>query len=280
MFSDVLKVSRPGFWPTHVWFYVLPFAERNMFGSWAFWIGACYVCLPLSLLLYGWNDVGDAETDAMNPRKDSWLFGARPDDQLRARLPLIIALVQLPFVAAFVCIAGFKMLGLMVLIVLANFLYNTAGFKKLPVLDLLNQVGYVLMFVLASWLCDVPQLNVPAIVFGALFAMQSHLFGQLMDLDEDRAALRRSTAIVIGVTAAKFLLAAIMLAAATIGLCFFRGYYVAIFMGAGSLFFFVDAIFGPDRYPLWFVKAFFVGWNCVVLVTIHLIWRYGFFLLK
>ena len=56
---DIIKISRPGFWPTHVWFYLLPFAERNMFGSLPFWLGGIYVCFPLSLMLYGWNDIGD-----------------------------------------------------------------------------------------------------------------------------------------------------------------------------------------------------------------------------
>ena len=215
---NVIKVSRPGFWPTHLWFYLLPFAEREMFGSFAFWLGAFYVCFPLSLLLYGWNDIGDAETDKSNPRKGTWIFGARPDARMRKHLPWIIALVQLPFVSAFVLIAGWKMLLVFLAMVVTNATYNTLGFKKIAVLDLLNQSGYVLMFVMASWLCDVPQLNIPAIVFGALFAMQSHLFGQLMDVDEDRLAGRKSTAIFLGVTNSKLLLVSIMAANSVLAL--------------------------------------------------------------
>ena len=90
-------------------------------------------------------------------------------------------------------------------LILANACYNSFGFKRLPILDLLNQAGYVLVFVLASWLCEVPQLNTPAIIFGAIFAMQSHLFGQLMDFDEDKAAGRKSTAITMGYRPAKVL---------------------------------------------------------------------------
>ncbi|MCA9606810.1 MAG: hypothetical protein KC619_14490, partial [Myxococcales bacterium] len=71
-----MKISRPGFWPTQLWFFLLPLGLRDMFGAPAFWLGCVYVCLPLGLLSYGWNDLGDYETDALNPRKDSWLFGA------------------------------------------------------------------------------------------------------------------------------------------------------------------------------------------------------------
>ena len=56
---EIIKIARPGFWPTHLWFYLLPFAGRDMFGSFSFWVGAVYVCFPLGLLMYGWNDLGD-----------------------------------------------------------------------------------------------------------------------------------------------------------------------------------------------------------------------------
>jgi len=91
---DLVKISRPGFWLTALWFYLLPFAQRDMFESMGFWLGAIYVCFPLGLLIYGWNDLTDTQTDALNPRKDSWLFGARPDAEMIQRLPALILLVR------------------------------------------------------------------------------------------------------------------------------------------------------------------------------------------
>ncbi|MCO8125223.1 UbiA family prenyltransferase [Stieleria sp. TO1_6] len=277
---EIIKVARPGFWPTHLWFYVLPFATRDVFGLPAFWLGAVYVCFPLGLLLYGWNDLGDAASDQINERKDSWIFGARPTAPLRRRLPAWIAAVQLPFVIAMVWIAGPKMLLWFAAVLLVNYSYNTLRFKALPVLDLLNQVGYLLIFVLASWLCDVPQMSLPAMVFSALFAMQSHLFGQLMDLDADAAAGRRSTAVMLGVTRSKWLLVMIMLVEVILAASYFQSPLVAWFMSAGAAFFTVDAMFGPRRYPVWFTKAFFVIWNLLVLVTMHWVWRDGLFMLR
>lgn len=278
--TEIVKVARPGFWPTHLWFYILPFATRDLFGSPAFWVGCVYVCFPLGLLLYGWNDLGDSDSDRLNERKDSWLFGARPDDELRRVLPYWIASVQAPFVAIMVVLAGWKMLLWMAAVLSVNFTYNNLRFKSLPILDLLNQVGYLLIFVLASWLCDVPQLSLPAMAFSALFAMQSHLFGQLMDLDADGRAGRRSTAILLTVTPAKALLVLIMAAEVAIAALYFRWSVVAWFMSAGALFFAVDAVLGPRRYPLWFTKTFFLLWNVIVLITMHWVWRYGLFLLR
>ncbi len=276
---SVVKVARPGFWPTHLWFYGLPLAGVHLFGSVGFWFGAFYVCFPMGLLLYGWNDLGDAATDAINPRKDSWLFGARPDQSLRRRLPWIIVAVQLPFLIALPIVGGPRLLLWAAAVVLTNWTYNNLGWKSRPGLDMLNQVGYLLVFVLAIWLCGVNRLNAAALCFSALFAMQSHLFGQLMDIGEDAAAGRRTTAVAIGLRPAKVLLSGLMLTEAVIAWTQFRGEFVGHFLAIGSLFFLVDAWKGPPRYPVAFVKAFFVVWNLIVLATMHLVWRYGWFLL-
>ncbi|QDS87719.1 prenyltransferase [Rosistilla ulvae] len=275
---EIIKIARPGFWPTHVWFYLLPFAGRDMLGSIPFWLGCFYVSFPLGLLLYGWNDLGDYVSDLCNPRKDSWLFGGRPDASMRQRLPWIIAAVQVPFVIAFVIIGGSWMLLWFAAVLMTNATYNTFGFKRLPVLDLLNQIGYLLIFLLGSWLCGVPQLNAATMVFSALFAMQSHLFGQLMDIEEDRIAQRHNTAITIGAVPSKWLLVGIMLIEVAISWTYFHSPIVAGFMFAGALFFSLDAIAGPKQYPPLFTKFFFIAWNLIVIATMHFVWRYGVFL--
>src|ERR1043165_10271298 len=73
----IIKASRPGLWATAVWFYLLPLGRRQVFDSIAFWVGLIYVTLPLGLIIYGWNDIADADIDQFNPRKGTFLFGAR-----------------------------------------------------------------------------------------------------------------------------------------------------------------------------------------------------------
>jgi len=280
---SLLKVSRPGFWPTQIWFFVLPFGQRDMFGSAAFWLGCVYVTFPLGLLVYGWNDIFDAETDRANARKDSWLFGACLDDASLARLPRWIVAAQLPFLAAFTWIAGPKMIGWFAALVAVNTIYNqpALGFKNRPVVDVIAQIGYLLVFLLASWLCAVPQLSAPALAFSALFAMHGHLFGQLMDVDQDVAAGRKTTASVVGVRPGKLLVAALMLAEAAIAYRWFAHPAVAAFMAAGAAFFVLDAsaFYRGKPYPSLFSKVFFVGWNVVVVATAYVVWRTGVFVL-
>ncbi|MBL8916734.1 MAG: hypothetical protein JNM17_38890 [Archangium sp.] len=112
--ADLLKVSRPGFWPTQLWFFVLPFGQRDMFGTPEFWLGCVYVTFPLGLLLYGWNDIFDAETDRANGLDDAGL----------ARLPRWIIATQLPFVVAFTVLAGPKMLLWALAVAGTNALYR------------------------------------------------------------------------------------------------------------------------------------------------------------
>jgi len=49
----------------------------DIFHSGKLWLGLFFVLFPLGFLLYGVNDIVDAETDSLNPRKGSFMFGSR-----------------------------------------------------------------------------------------------------------------------------------------------------------------------------------------------------------
>src|ERR1043165_6168299 len=121
----IIKASRPGLWATAVWFFLLPRGRSQVFDSIAFWVGLIYVTLPLGLIIYGWNDIADADIDQFNPRKGTFLFGARGSQQQLRRLPLQIALAQTLFAAIFLLLTGPKILiwfsGLIVFTAIYNF---------------------------------------------------------------------------------------------------------------------------------------------------------------
>src|SRR5215467_1353570 len=195
-----IKASRPGLWLTAVWFCLLPLGQRHVFHSAAFWLGLLYVTLPLGLIIYGWNDIADADIDSFNPRKGTFLFGARGSHAQLRRLPPQIAIVQSAFALTFLWFDQARILLWFFGLVLFTAIYNLPryGLKSHPPFDILNQAGYLLVFVLSSWLNHTPQLRWPAMFFGALFAMHSHVFGEIMDIVPDRASGRRTTATVIG----------------------------------------------------------------------------------
>ena len=273
----LLKVSRPGFWLTSVWFYMLPVGGADVFGSWKFWLGCFYVTFPLGLLIYGWNDLADFETDRRNPRKGTFLFGAKGTREQLGRLPLQIAAVQLPFFLIFTWLEGARMLAWIFALVGATAIYNMpkGGLKARPPFELLNQMGYLLVFVLSSWLNDVPQLPWFGFVFGALFAMHSHLFGQIMDVVPDRLAGRRTSATVIGVIPAKCLLLLLLATEAALVFASTGDLFLSAFLGLAALWFAADVAFlWRDRlYATWQMRIFLLGWNAVALLSLPFVWR-------
>src|SRR5215470_18931018 len=81
----LLQVSRPGLWATTALFYLMPLGPELQWRSASFWGGLVYILFPLGLLLYGVNDIADADGDRYNPRKGSFLFGSRGEaSQLKA----------------------------------------------------------------------------------------------------------------------------------------------------------------------------------------------------
>jgi 4-hydroxybenzoate polyprenyltransferase len=274
----LLKAARPGFWITSIWFYLLPLGGQNVFGTNEFWLGLIYVTFPLGVFIYGWNDCVDAETDRLNPRKDSYLFGARGTAAQLARLPWWIAAAQLPFVVLFVGRIGWaRTLGYYSALTFATWLYNNprGGAKTRPGFDLLNQLAYLLVFALSSWLNEVPQLPWYTFVFGAMFAMHSHLFGEVMDLEPDRAVGRRTTGLVLGPIGSKWMLAAMLL---TESLLIFTQTHDRLIAGAlivGAGWFVADLrwLWRDRPYSAREARLFFLGWNAAALVTAPIVWR-------
>src|SRR6266436_1930920 len=247
MWSELVfltQVSRPGLWTTTTLFYLMPLGHRAFLHSWIFWVGLFYVLVPLGLVLYGVNDIVDAEADVYNPRKGTFLFGSLGAREQLAALRWEIAVAQLPFLALFLALIGAKILLWYAALAAAVALYNSprVGWKGRPPFDVLIQASYLLVFVLSGWLNHVPQLPWPTFLFGALFAMHSHIFGEVMDIVPDRRSGRRTTATEIGAVRAKFLIAAFLCVETSLVYVFFHDAIVAGFLAAGVFWFVLDAI--------------------------------------
>ncbi len=97
----LLQVSRPGLWSTTALFYLMPLGHADLLHSRTLWLGLFYVLFPLGFLLYGVNDIVDAEADRVNPRKGTFLFGSLGAAEQLAALRWKIAAVQIPFLIHF-----------------------------------------------------------------------------------------------------------------------------------------------------------------------------------
>ena len=275
--SFAVKASRPGLWLTAVWFYLIPLGQRHVFHSAGFWLGLLYVTFPLGLIIYGWNDIADADIDSFNPRKGTFLFGARGSHEQLRQLPLQIALVQAVFAFIFLYLDGRRILVWLLGLVLFTAIYNLPryGLKSHPPFDILNQAGYLLVFVLSSWLNHAPQLSWPAMLFGALFAMHSHVFGEIMDIEPDRVSGRRTTATVVGVIPSKVLICGMLLGETLLVWKSFGDLWISGALLFGVFWFLADAlVFWRNRpYSLAAMRVFMLGWNAIALASMPWVWR-------
>ena len=264
------QVSRPGLWTTTTLFYLMPLRHGSILHSWKFWIGLFYVLVPLGLVLYGVNDIVDAEADVYNPRKGTFLFGSLGAKEQLAALRWKIVIAQVPFLALFLLLIGTKFLLWCAALATAVALYNSprVGWKGRPPVDVLIQASYLLVFVLSSWVNRVPQLPWPTFIFGAMFAMHSHVFGEVMDIVPDRQSGRRTTATQIGAVRAKFLIVAFLCIEAAIVYRFFHDAIIVGFLGAGVFWFVLDAcvVWKERSYTPGQMRAFMWVWNGAALL--------------
>lgn len=274
----VLQASRPGFWLTAVWFYLLPVAQRPVWDSPAFWLGVFFVSFPFGLLIYGLNDVADRENDRRNTRKGTFLFGSLGTDEQLRKLPWIVALVHLPFAVLFTVWLGLHMLGWYATLVAATCIYNLPryGFKNFPVVDVLIQAAYLLVFYVSSAINHVPQLPWQTMFFGVMFAMHSHLLGEVMDVIPDRMDGRHTTALVIGTVPTKLLISAFLAGEAVLVNRAFDDRIIPVILACGAGWFVFDAIYFRARtYPDWLTRLFLLSWNVVALASAWFVWSSG-----
>ncbi len=273
----LLQVSRPGLWSTTALFYLMPLGHSICFTSTRFWAGLFYVLFPLGFLLYGVNDIADAEADRLNPRKGSYLFGSLGRQEQLAALRWQIAVVQIPFVLLFVMWMGPRMLLWFGVLLFAVALYNAPriGCKARPPFDVLIQASYLLIFVQSAWVNGMPQPPWQTFVFGALFAMHAHLFGEVMDIGPDCASGRITTAVRIGVVRTKQVIAGLLSVEAALVGMYFRDALFTGFLACGVLWFVADAgrIWKSGPYQPRVMKAFMLAWNAAALLGI--LWDYS-----
>ena len=273
----LVQVSRPGLWSTTALFYLLPLARADFAHSSRLWLGLFFVLFPLGLLLYGVNDLADAEVDQQNPRKGTYMFGSRGAREQLAALKWEIVVAQLPFLAVFYWLVGPRILWWYAILLLAVGIYNAPrfGWKSHPPFDVLIQASYLLVFVLSSWLNHAPQLPWQSFLFGALFAMHSHVFGEVMDIEPDRLTGRQTTATVIGRVPAKFLIAAFLCAEALLVRFYFQDLIIAGFLALGVVWFALDAtlLWRGRAYRTKEMRLFLWGWNLASVFGI--LWNYA-----
>jgi 4-hydroxybenzoate polyprenyltransferase len=238
-----------------------------------------FVTYPLSLLVYGLNDVADQEIDRHNPRKDSFLFGARGTSEQLSRVPAVAAAVNLPFAVALVAVAGPRMMMILIGILAVNVLYDLPrwGLRGRPPLELLNQLGYLLLLPFSSVLNGLPAVSPGTMVYLALFCTHAHLMGEIMDVGPDRLAGRRTTATVLGARATKLVVLALVAGEGAMLILAFREPVLGAFLLLGAVWLLLDVtlLYRDRPYTRREFQIFGVALNVAGFASLAWVWWRG-----
>jgi 4-hydroxybenzoate polyprenyltransferase len=111
-------------------------------------------------------------------------------------------------------------------------------------------------------------------LFGALFAMHSHVFGEIMDFGPDRTSGRRTTATVIGVVPAKLLISGMLVCEALLVFKHYGNIWISGALAFATLWFLLDGllIWRNQPYSLKTMRVFMFCWNAFALGSMGWVW--------
>ncbi len=198
-FGYLLALSRPRFWlylagPVLVGLAYGASTVADLYAPLALALVA-YFLVPANVLLYGVNDVFDADIDATNPKKNhrEVRYGGQRFVLAAIGVCAAAGVALVLFVPA---IARGWLVGFLVLAVAYS--APPFRFKTTPLLDSLSNGLYVLPGAVAYAAVAGHQPPLAALVGGWLWTMAMHTYSAIPDLEPDRQAGIRTTATVLG----------------------------------------------------------------------------------
>ena len=224
----------------------------------------------------------DQETDRLNPRKDTYLFGAKGSDEQLHRLPLSMSLVQLVFYPFLIFYGGWEILLVALGIVFFCWIYNARGWglRGKPPLELACQVGYLLVLPLSCLLNDVSLPSWDVWIYLFLFCTQSQLMGEVMDIEPDRQAGRATSATILGRMGTKFLIIGVVLAETLLVWLHFGDIVFGAGLGLFLIWLFLDVfvLYANKEYSMRDFKLLGIGSNIVALLSMIYVWQTQLFI--
>ena len=157
-----------------------------------------WLTLPFNLLIYGVNDVFDQETDAKNPRKGT-LEGARIVPEEASPIARGVIFLNGPFLLYFVLAlpVGATLWMTLYALIFVGYSAPPARFKARPLFDSSSNAAYAFPLVFVPLALENSPLW-PAAVGLMAWSAAKHTFDAVQDVDEDRAAGIRTTAVRLG----------------------------------------------------------------------------------
>ncbi|KAF4705482.1 hypothetical protein FOZ63_001533, partial [Perkinsus olseni] len=199
-----LKLSRPIIWIIILPYYLFPLGGRlDLLATWRFWLGLLYFTFPVSIMMFGINDMADTDVDKYNPRKAHDYFGNQASkSDLFGLWKVILVSNMIPLVIMSIITADWIFYsGYFIVALSLNILYNLKPFafaRKAPWDLPFTPVGFLILVTLACHLNQVPLPKAGPCLFYVSSTLTNHMVAELLDIDCDALGGKRTTAVVIG----------------------------------------------------------------------------------
>lgn len=196
--TRLVHISRPVLWVNTVGPTVMGVWLIGDLWRWEALALLLWATLPFNLLIYGVNDIFDQETDAQNPRKGG-LEGARILSSETRTIVIATLLTNVPFGVFFFLTLPPAALAWVALYIVIFVFYSAPPlrFKARRFLDALSNAAYAFPLVFVPLSLGEQPIWAAAVGLMA-WSVAKHTFDAVQDIDEDRTARIRTTAVYLG----------------------------------------------------------------------------------
>jgi len=200
MRSTYLKISRPRFWVYLLGPFLIGMVAAPSLGfSWRLLLLGLFFIYPANLLIYGFNDIYDYETDKHNQKKQGYEALLAPENRgpllkrlgLWGALGLLLVLPASVPLAAKWAMTGFYFFGIF---------YSAPPIraKTKPLLDSLFNILYVFPALVSYGLLTGSYPPLQIFVAAGLWCMAMHAYSAVPDIAADKKAGLRTIATWLG----------------------------------------------------------------------------------
>ena len=152
---------------------------------------------PFCLYLFGLNDLADTASDTLNPRKGSWIHGAR-FPETPSRLAHAAPWAGGAIVLASATLVPPRAALILAAILLVGWMYSSPPLrlKEIPIIDGLCTAVIMIGLLGAGYACGAPLVNIPAESYAVAPTLAGlHIFASVVDVDGDRIAGHKTLAV-------------------------------------------------------------------------------------
>ncbi|MDH7594195.1 MAG: prenyltransferase [Methanomicrobiales archaeon] len=201
IFSFAFSISRFRFWiytaGTYVVGYALGMENWLAFFQPTYYLYLFYFFFPANIFIYGVNDLWDEETDRHNPKKSGMEHRLSPEER-GVLIRLLAACGSFSLLLLMIQNNSQRIVFLAFLLLSYFYSARPLRFKEIPILDFASNMLYIMPGIFGYLIASGEFPPLAFILAGFLHIAAMHLFSAVPDIEYDREAGIRTSAVIFG----------------------------------------------------------------------------------